>query len=126
MIENLQPRKISAPARIGNAYELRLFALSCLKMLTDRSIEHVRHEDSSFAPVDDVIIEFKDRIECFQAKHAMNPHAILDFEADSGILLDIDQKKFKIEFSRLYEAWKSLQNLSSSKEIIIRICNCST
>jgi hypothetical protein len=121
MIENLQPRKISAPARIGNAYELRLFALSCLKMLTDRSIEHVRHEDSSFAPVDDVIIEFKDRIECFQAKHAMNPHAILDFEADSGILLDIDQKKFKIEFSRLYEAWKSLQNLSSSKEIIIRI-----
>jgi GTPase SAR1 family protein len=123
MIENLQPRKISAPARIGNAYEFRLFALSCLKMLSDSSIEHVRHEDSSAAPADDVIVEFKDRIECFQAKHAMNPHAILDFDSNSGILFDteIDRKKFKIEFSKLYEAWKSLQSLSSSKEIIIRI-----
>ena len=84
MIERLQPRKISAPARIGNAYEFRLFALSCLKMLSDPSIEHVRHEDSSAAPADDVIIEFKDRIECFQAKHAMNPNALLEIDFDSA------------------------------------------
>jgi len=123
MIENLQPRKTSAPPRIGNAYEFRLFALSCLKMLIDQSIEHVRHEDSSFTPIDDVIIEFKDRIECFQAKHAMNPHAILDFEAECGILFDpeINRKDFKIEFSRLYEAWKLLRNRNVGKEIVIRI-----
>lgn len=122
MTGNSQSRKISAPARIGNAYELRLFALSCLKMLSDSSIEHVRHEDSSVAPVDDVIIEFKDRIEFFQAKHAINPHALLDFQADSGLLFDreIQTTKFKIEFSKIYERWKLLrQNIG--KDIIIRI-----
>ena len=46
MIENLQPRKISTPRRLGDSYELRLFALSCLKMLSDSSIEYVKHEDS--------------------------------------------------------------------------------
>lgn len=123
MTGNSLPRKISAPARIGNAYELRLFALSCLQMVSDSSIEHVRHEDSSATPADDVIIEFKDRIECFQAKHAMNPHAILDFEPDSGILFDteLDKKKFKIDFLKLYEAWKSLRSKNDGKEIVIRI-----
>jgi hypothetical protein len=112
MTQDALPRKISTPRRLGDSYELLLFALSCLRMVSDLSIEHVRHEDSSATPVDDVIIEFKDRIECFQAKHAMNPHALLDFEHDSGILFDteIDEKKFKIEFLKLYEVWKLLQS----------------
>lgn len=122
MTGNSLPSKISAPRRLGDSYELRLFALSCLKMLSDSSIEHVRHEDSSVAPVDDVVIEFKDRIEFVQAKHATNPHALLDFEADSGLLLDrqIQTTQFKIEFSKIYERWKLLkQNIG--KYIIIRI-----
>jgi len=119
MPENLMPRKISAPARIGNTYEFRLFALSCLKMLSDSSIEHVRHEDSSAAPADDVIIEFKDRIECFQAKHAINPHALLDFDSESCSLIDKAVPKFKISFAKLSGAWQNLQALG--KEVIIRI-----
>ncbi|MEZ2238011.1 AAA family ATPase [Microcoleus sp.] len=123
MTGNSLPSKISTPRRLGDSYELRLFALSCLKMVSDLSIEHVRHEDSSATPADDVIIEFKDRIECFQAKHAMNPHALLNFEHDSGILFDteIDEKKFKIEFLKLYEVWKLLQSRNGGKEIVIRI-----
>lgn len=118
MIERLRPRKISAPARIGNAYEFRLFALSCLKMLSDPSIEHVRHEDSSAAPADDVIIEFQDRIECFQAKHAMNPNALLDIDFDAAELID-PASKLQISLAELSTAWRSLQ--TKSKEIIIRI-----
>jgi tetratricopeptide (TPR) repeat protein len=53
----------------------------------------------------------------------MNPHALLDFEHDSGILFDteIDEKKFKIEFLKLYEVWKLLQSRNGGKEIVIRI-----
>lgn len=118
MPESPLPRKISAPARIGNAYEFRLFALSCLKMLSDSSIEHVRHEDSSAAPADDVIVEFKDRIECFQAKHAMNPNALLEIDFDAAELVD-PTSKLQISLAELSTAWRSLQ--TKSKEIIIRI-----
>jgi GTPase SAR1 family protein len=119
MTQNPLPRKISAPARIGNSYELRLFALSCLKTISDRSIEHVWHEDSSAAPVDDVIIEFQDRIECFQAKHAMNPHALLEIKFDTAELVDPAQRDFIISFARLARAWQLLQ--ARGKEVIIRI-----
>lgn len=89
-------------------------------MLSDPAIEHVRHEDSSAAPADDVIIESRERIECFQAKHAMNPHALLDFDAAAGELVDVDQSAdLHISLAELGKAWKSLQ--SSGKEIIIRI-----
>lgn len=118
MIERLQPRKISAPARIGNAYEFRLFALSCLKMLSDPSIEHVRHEDSSAAPADDVIIEFKDRIECFQAKHAMNPNALLEIDFDSAELVD-KVSNLHISLAEFGRAWYSLQ--TTGKKITICI-----
>ena len=118
MPDNLLPRKISAPARIGNAYEFRLFALSCLKMLSDSSIEHVRHEDSSAAPADDVIIEFKDRIECFQAKHAMNPHALLEIDFAAAELVD-KATDLHISLAELGKAWRSLQR--NAKTIIIRI-----
>lgn len=119
MPENSSPRKISAPARIGNAYELRLFALACLWMVADHSIEHVRHEDSSAAPADDVIIEFADRLECYQAKHSMNPHALVDIDFDSGELIDSQAPKFHISLAKLAKAWQSLQCLN--KTIIIRI-----
>ncbi|MES1026228.1 ATP-binding protein [Gloeocapsa sp. BRSZ] len=118
MTENIQPRKISAPARIGNAYEFRLFALSCLKMLSDPSIEHVRHEDSSAAPADDVILEFKDRIECFQAKHAMSPNALLEIDLDSAELVD-QVSKLYISLAELGKAWCSLQ--AKGKKITICI-----
>ncbi|BAZ19742.1 hypothetical protein NIES4073_06150 [Kalymmatonema gypsitolerans NIES-4073] len=118
MPDDLLPRKISAPARIGNAYEFRLFALSCLKMLSDSSIEHVRHEDSSAAPADDVIIEFKDRIECFQAKHAMNPHALLEIDFATAELVD-KATDLHISLAKLGKAWRSLQG--NAKTIIIRI-----
>ncbi|GEM_PF-4835907 len=118
MAEDFLPRKISAPARIGNAYEFRLFALSCLKMLSDSSIEHVRHEDSSAAPADDVIIEFKDRIECFQAKHAMNPHALLEIDFAAAELVD-KATGLHISLAKLGKAWHSLQR--KAKTIIIRI-----
>ncbi|ODH00717.1 hypothetical protein A4S05_32025 [Nostoc sp. KVJ20] len=118
MTKDLLPRKISAPARIGNAYELRLFALSCLKMLSDSSIEHVRHEDSSFAPADDVIIEYRDRIECFQAKHAMNPHALLEIDFPAAELVD-QYADLHISLAKLAKVWHSLQN--AGKTIIIRI-----
>ena len=108
MTQNPLHRKISTPARIGNSYELRLFALSCLKTISDRSIVHVWHEDSSAAPVDDVIIEFKDRIECFQAKHAMNPHALLEINFDTAELVDPAQRDFTISFAKLVGAWQSL------------------
>ena len=116
MIKNLQPRKISAPARIGNAYEFRLFALSCLKMLSDPSIEHVRHEDSSAAPADDVIVEFKDRIECFQAKHAMNPNALLEIDFESAELVD-KVSDLHISLAEFGRAWSSLQ--AKGKKITI-------
>jgi GTPase SAR1 family protein len=120
MTQNPLPRKISTPRRIGDSYELRLFALSCLKTISDRSIEHVRHEDSSAAPVDDVIIEFQDRIECFQAKHAMNPHALLEINFDTAEMIDTDPATdFKISFAKLAGAWQSLQ--SRGKEVIIII-----
>jgi len=118
MTGNSQSRKISAPARIGNAYELRLFALSCLRMVSDSSIEHVRHEDSSAAPADDVIIEFKDRIECFQAKHAMNPHALLEIDFAAAELMD-KATDLHISLAGLGKAWRSLQG--NAKTIIIRI-----
>jgi GTPase SAR1 family protein len=118
MTQNSRPRKISAPARIGNSYELRLFALSCLKTISDRSIEHVWHEDSSAAPVDDVIIEFQDRIECYQAKHAINPHALLEIKFDTAELID-PATDFTISFARLAKAWQSLQ--SRGKEVTIVI-----
>jgi hypothetical protein len=110
MPESPLPRKISAPARIGNAYEFRLFALSCLKMLSDSSIEHVRHEDSSAAPADDVIVEFKDRIECFQAKHAMNPNALLEIDFDTAEFVEgtskncliANEQKLKVLLYRSY------------------------
>ena len=119
MTQNSLPRKISAPARIGNSYELRLFALSCLEMISDSTIEHVWHEDSSAAPVDDVIIEFQYRIECFQAKHAMNPHALLEIKFDTAELVDPAQRDFTISFAKLAKAWQSLQ--VRGKEVIIRI-----
>jgi NACHT domain len=119
MTQNPLPRKISTPARIGNSYELRLFALSCLEMISDSTIEHVWHEDSSAAPVDDVIIEFQDRIECFQAKHAMNPHALLEINFDTAELVDPAQRDFTISFAKLVGAWQSLR--SRGKEVIIRI-----
>ena len=118
MTGNSHSRKISAPARIGNAYELRLFALSCLRMVSDSSIEHVRHEDSSAAPADDVIIEFKDRIECFQAKHAMNPHALLEIDFAAAELMD-KATDLHISLAGLGKAWRSLQG--NAKTIIIRI-----
>lgn len=118
MTKDFLPRKISAPARLGNAYELRLFALSCLKMLSDSSIEHVRHEDSSFAPADDVIIEYRDRIECFQAKHAMNPHALLEIDFPTAELVD-KVADLHISLAKLAKVWHSLQN--AGKTIIIRI-----
>jgi hypothetical protein len=119
MTQNSLPRKISTPRRIGDSYELRLFALSCLKTISDRSIEHVRHEDSSAAPVDDVIIEFQNRIECFQAKHATNPHALLEINFDTAELVDPAQRDFTISFTRLAERWKLLR--SRGKEVIVRI-----
>lgn len=118
MTENSLSRKISAPARIGNAYEFRLFALSCLKMLSDPAIEHVRHEDSSVAPADDVIIEFKDRIECFQAKHAMNPHALIDIDFATAELIDKDAK-LHISLAALGKAWHSLQGNGKTINICI-------
>ncbi len=118
MTKDFLPRKISAPARIGNAYELRLLALSCLKMLSDSSIEHVRHEDSSAAPADDVIIEFKDRIECFQAKHAINPHSLLEIDFATAELVD-KATDLHISLAELGKAWRSLQG--NAKTIIIRI-----
>jgi NACHT domain len=118
MTKNFQPRKISAPARIGNAYEFRLFVLSCLKMLSDSSIEHVRHEDSSAAPADDVIIEFQDRIECFQAKHAMNPNALLEIDLDAAELVE-QVSNLHISLADLGKAWFSLQD--KGKKIVISI-----
>jgi NACHT domain len=118
MTERPLPRKISAPARIGNAYEFRLFVLSCLKMLSDSSIEHVRHEDSSAAPADDVIVEFKDKIECFQVKHAMNPNALLEIDLDAANLVD-QVSDLHVSLTDLGKAWHSLQ--ASGKKIIIRI-----
>jgi NACHT domain len=118
MTQDRLPIKISTPRRLGDSYELRLFALSCLKTISDQSIEHVRHEDSSATPVDDVIIEFQDRTEYFQAKHAMNPHALLEINFDTAELID-PATDFKISFARLAGAWQSLR--SRGKEVIIRI-----
>jgi hypothetical protein len=87
-------------------------------MLSDSSIEHVRHEDSSFAPADDVIIEYTDRIECFQAKHAMNPHALLEIDFPAAELVD-QHADLHISLAKLAKVWHSLQN--AGKTIIIRI-----
>ncbi|MEA5598718.1 NACHT domain-containing protein [Rivularia sp. UHCC 0363] len=118
MNEDFPQRKISTPRRKGDSYELRLLALSCLRMLSELTIEHVRHEDSSAAPADDVIIESSERIECFQAKHAMGQHALLDFDPDVGELVD-QSADLHISLAELGKAWKSLRH--SGKEIIIRI-----
>jgi len=58
--------------------------------------------------VDDVIIEYKDRIECFQAKHAMNPHALLEIDFAIAELED-KAADLHIGLAELSKAWQSLQ-----------------
>ncbi len=72
--------KISTARRKGDAYELHLLALHCLRMLVESGIVHVLHEYRPALPADDVVVESLDGLDCYQAKHAIDPHALLTFE----------------------------------------------
>jgi len=43
-------------------------------------IVHVLHEYRPVVPADDVVVESIDRVDCYQAKHANDPHALLTFQ----------------------------------------------
>ena len=72
--------KFSTPRRRGDIYELHLLALQCLRMVVEPKIIHVLHEYRPALPADDVVVESVDRFDCYQAKHANNPHALLTFK----------------------------------------------
>lgn len=110
---NIHPTKISTARRKGDEYELHLLALKCLQMLVEPKILQVFHEYRPALPADDVVVETTERIDCYQAKHANNPHALLDFD---DIVSDTD---LRLNIQRLITAWASLK--SSGKDIYIHI-----
>ena len=93
---------------------MHLLALKCLEMVVDPQILHVRHEYRSVLPMDDVVVESVARIDCYQAKHTGNPHALLTFEdltnADSELGLNV---------KRLKLAWDTLK--ASGKEVCLHL-----
>ena len=94
--------KISTARRKGDAYELHLFALHCLQMLVESSITHVLHEYRPALPADDVVVESLDGLDCYQAKHAADPHGLLTFDDLIG------DTKLRLNIQRLKVAWDSL------------------
>lgn len=100
---DLETTKSSSARRRGDAYELHLLALHCLHMVVKPQIQAVWHEHRAVLPADDVIVESTDSFDCFQAKHATDPHGLLDFDdliTSGGTGPSI---------GRLSEAWKALQ-----------------
>ncbi|MEL6704815.1 MAG: NACHT domain-containing protein [Bacteroidota bacterium] len=79
----------------------------------ERSIESVRHEYSEALPIDDVVVETADTIECYQAKHAANPHELI------GVDDLIGSTDLRLGIDRLAKAWQRLQG--SGKSILIRV-----
>lgn len=100
----IQPSKPSAGRRRGDAYELHLLALKCLKMVVDPHILRVFHEYRPALPADDVVVESTGRIDCYQAKHAGDPHALLTFND----LTDADSE-LRLNVQRLRLAWDGLK-----------------
>jgi DNA replication protein DnaC len=97
--------KFSASRRKGDVYELHLLALQCLRMLVEPKIVHVLHEYRPVLPADDVMVESIDRVDCYQAKHAHDPHALLTFQdlvATTDLQLNIRRLKVAWDQLRLY------------------------
>lgn len=113
-LTEMQPNKPSAGRRRGDWYEMHLLALKCLKIVVGPQILHVRHEYRSVLPMDDVVVESVARIDCYQAKHAGNPHAFLTFED----LIDADSE-LGLNLLRLKLAWDTLK--ASGKEVRLHL-----
>ena len=99
---DLHTPKISTARRKGDAYELHILALHCLRMLVESEIVHVLHEYRPALPVDDVVVESLNGLDCYQAKHAIDPHALLTFEDLIG------DTELRLNIQRLKAAWESL------------------
>ncbi len=95
--------KISTARRKGDAYELHLLALHCLRMLVESKIIHVLHEYRPALPADDIVVELTDRLDCYQAKHASDPHGFLTFEDLVG------NTELGLNIQRLKLAWDNLK-----------------
>lgn len=108
------PAKVSAARRKGDAYEETLLARECLRMLDDPSILSVRHEPAEFDPAGDVVVEARDEIAAFQAKHAVSPNALLDLDD-----LLTDPQRVKLTIERLWRTWERFAN--SQKRIFLRV-----
>src|SRR5258708_14030059 len=74
-------------------------------MLEDPTIQSVRHEPAEFDPAGDVVVESRDRIDAFQAKHAVSPHALLDLDD-----LLTDDGEIKLTILRLWTAWRRYED----------------
>ncbi len=114
LLTDMQPTKPSAGRRRGDSYEMHLLALKCLEMVVDPQILQVRHEYRSILPMDDVVVESAARIDCYQAKHAGDPHALLTFED----LIDADSE-LGLSVQRLKLAWGTLK--VSGKEVRLHL-----
>jgi hypothetical protein len=108
------PIKISAARRRGDAYEEVLLGRECLRMLEDPAVQSVRHEPAEFDPAGDVVVESRDRIDAFQAKHAASPHALIDLHD----LLD-DPSDVKLTVLRLWTTWRRYEH--SAKPLVIHV-----
>src|SRR3954447_5418350 len=108
------PVKISAARRRGDAYEETLLGRECLRMLDDPTILSVRHEPADFDPAGDVVVEARDEITAYQAKHAVSANALLDLE---DLLSDPHGVKLTIE--RLWRTWKRFAD--SQKRLVLRV-----
>src|SRR5262249_1352320 len=105
--------KISGPRRKGDIYELHFLALQCLHMVVEPKIMHVLHEYGPVLPVDDVVVESIDKLDCYQVKHAQGAHALLTFND----LLDTTDLQLNIR--RLKTAWDILRPYG--KEVCLHI-----
>ena len=103
MIIDTNVSKFSPPRRKGDAYELHLLALHCLRMLIEPKIMHVLHEYRPALPADDVVVESTDRLDCYQAKHAEDFHALLSLKDFIG------HTELRLNIQRLKVAWDNLK-----------------
>jgi len=82
-------------------------------MLVEPKIIHVLHEYRPVLPADDVVVESIDKVDCYQAKHAQDPHALLTFQDLIGTT------DLHLNIRRLKVAWESLRPYG--KEVYLHI-----
>lgn len=98
-------KKISANFRQANEYEKIIFGIMCLEMLHNDEIISVYHEYNEALPFDDVLVQCKDSIKCYQIKYTSDINGLIrygDILNKSELNIDISRYKTVFEKYRIH------------------------